>query len=62
MSTTTDAAAGSFPGWPETVAEVTVMDPCCGSGHFLVTALRDADAHADGGGGPHRRARRQMPC
>ena len=32
-------AAGSFPGWPETVAEVTVMDPCCGSGHFLVVAF-----------------------
>jgi hypothetical protein len=32
-------AAGSFPGWPEAVAEVTVMDPCCGSGHFLVTAF-----------------------
>ena len=25
-------AAGSFPGWPDSVAEVTVMDPCCGSG------------------------------
>lgn len=32
-------AAGSFDGWPETVAEVTVMDPCCGSGHFLVEAF-----------------------
>ena len=32
-------AAGGFPGWPETVAEVTVMDPCCGSGHFLVVAF-----------------------
>ncbi|MCC6224164.1 MAG: SAM-dependent DNA methyltransferase [Thermoleophilia bacterium] len=32
-------AAGSFPGWPETVAEVTAMDPCCGSGHFLVVAF-----------------------
>src|SRR5258708_4399965 len=29
-------AAGTFPGWPERAAEVTVMDPCCGSGHFLV--------------------------
>ena len=29
-------AAGSFDGWPDRVAEVTVMDPCCGSGHFLV--------------------------
>jgi MmeI, DNA-methyltransferase domain len=32
-------AVGSFDGWPERVAEVTVMDPCCGSGHFLVEAL-----------------------
>lgn len=29
-------AAGTFAEWPETAAEVTVMDPCCGSGHFLV--------------------------
>jgi Eco57I restriction-modification methylase len=32
-------AAGSFPGWPEKAAMVTVMDPCCGSGHFLVAAF-----------------------
>ena len=32
-------AAGTFPGWPEQAAEVTVMDPCCGSGHFLVVAF-----------------------
>jgi len=32
-------AAGSFNGWPERVADVTVMDPCCGSGHFLVEAF-----------------------
>ncbi len=32
-------AAGSFDGWPDCVAEVTVMDPCCGSGHFLVEAF-----------------------
>lgn len=31
-------AAGTFAGWPNAVAEVTMMDPCCGSGHFLVTA------------------------
>ncbi|UQE73437.1 BREX-1 system adenine-specific DNA-methyltransferase PglX [Gordonia sp. PP30] len=29
-------AAGSFDEWPERAADVTVMDPCCGSGHFLV--------------------------
>ena len=32
-------AAGAFPGWPKRAADVTVMDPCCGSGHFLVVAL-----------------------
>ncbi|SRR6266487_433402 len=32
-------AAGTFPGWPEHTADVTVMDPCCGSGHFLVAAF-----------------------
>lgn len=32
-------AAGSYPDWPEKAAEVTVMDPCCGSGHFLVAAF-----------------------
>src|SRR5229473_1171667 len=32
-------AAGTFPGWPENAAKVTVMDPCCGSGHFLVAAF-----------------------
>lgn len=29
-------AAGSFSDWPEHAADVTVIDPCCGSGHFLV--------------------------
>jgi hypothetical protein len=32
-------AARSFEEWPDSVAEVTVMDPCCGSGHFLVEAF-----------------------
>ncbi len=32
-------AAGAFAAWPSTVAELTVMDPCCGSGHFLVEAF-----------------------
>ena len=31
-------AAGTFEGWPESAAEITVMDPCMGSGHFLVAA------------------------
>ena len=29
-------AAGWFAGWPQTLAELKVLDPCCGSGHFLV--------------------------
>lgn len=32
-------AAGTFDGWPLPAAEITVMDPCCGSGHFLVAAF-----------------------
>ena len=32
-------AAGAFDSWPNNVGEVTVMDPCCGSGHFLVEAF-----------------------
>lgn len=32
-------AAGKFAGWPETVAELRVLDPCCGSGHFLVAVF-----------------------
>jgi len=34
-----EPAAGSFTCWPSLVADVTVMDPCCGSGHFLVEAF-----------------------
>ena len=32
-------AAGTFPKWPDRVADVRVLDPSCGSGHFLVAAL-----------------------
>ncbi|MBK5942671.1 restriction endonuclease subunit M [Halorhodospira halophila] len=32
-------AAGTFDQWPENLAEFRVMDPCCGSGHFLVAAF-----------------------
>lgn len=32
-------AAGTFDGWPKTAGELRVLDPCCGSGHFLVAAL-----------------------
>ena len=32
-------AAGTFEGWPRATMEITVLDPCMGSGHFLVFAL-----------------------
>ena len=32
-------AAGTFDGWPKTLKEFTMLDPCCGSGHFLVAAF-----------------------
>jgi len=32
-------AAGTFDGWPDTAAELKILDPCCGSGHFLVAAF-----------------------
>src|ERR1019366_4639494 len=32
-------AAGIFEGWPKAAKNVTVIDPCMGSGHFLVFAL-----------------------
>lgn len=42
-------AAGTFPDWPSDAKNITVLDPCCGSGHFLtealaiLTALRQAE-------------------
>ena len=32
-------AAGSFDRWPEQLSELRILDPCCGSGHFLVAAF-----------------------
>lgn len=32
-------AAGSFSAWPQNLAEFKTLDPCCGSGHFLVAAF-----------------------
>ena len=32
-------AAGTFDGWPEQLANLKTLDPCCGSGHFLVAAF-----------------------
>ena len=32
-------AAGQFEGWPDSLQDFTLLDPCCGSGHFLVAAF-----------------------
>ncbi len=32
-------AAGTFDGWPKAAKHITLLDPCMGSGHFLVFAL-----------------------
>ena len=33
-------ASGTFDGWPKQAKDIKILDPCCGSGHFLVAALR----------------------
>lgn len=33
-------AAGTFDGWPKSASEIKVLDPCGGSGHFLVAGLQ----------------------
>jgi len=46
-------AAGAFEGWPKTSAELKCLDPCMGSGHFIVAmferliAMRMADEKID---------------
>ena len=46
-------AAGTFDGWPKTAKEITCLDPCMGSGHFVVAvferlaALRMAEEKLD---------------
>ncbi|WP_445776025.1 Eco57I restriction-modification methylase domain-containing protein [Shewanella sp.] len=32
-------AAGDFDKWPEHLSELKTLDPCCGSGHFLVAVF-----------------------
>jgi REP element-mobilizing transposase RayT len=29
-------AAGTFSGWPVTASQLKILDPCCGSGHFII--------------------------
>ncbi|MDA8228810.1 MAG: N-6 DNA methylase [Desulfitobacterium hafniense] len=33
------SASGAFEKWPQQLSEFKVLDPCCGSGHFLVAAF-----------------------
>jgi len=46
-------AAGTFDGWPKQVADLKCLDPCMGSGHFVVAlferlvALRGAEENLD---------------
>jgi hypothetical protein len=46
-------AAGAFDSWPKTAKELTCLDPCMGSGHFVVAmfervvALRTAEEKLD---------------
>jgi N-6 DNA Methylase len=46
-------AAGTFDGWPKTAKELQCLDPCMGSGHFVVAmfervlALRTAEEKLD---------------
>lgn len=32
-------APGTFDAWPKNLSELKALDPCCGSGHFLVAAF-----------------------
>ncbi|PLT24626.1 Eco57I restriction-modification methylase domain-containing protein [Pseudoalteromonas sp. MelDa3] len=34
-----NSAAGDFDKWPNDLSEFKTLDPCCGSGHFLVAKL-----------------------
>lgn len=34
-----EPAGGDFEQWPQHLSELKTMDPCCGSGHFLVAAF-----------------------
>jgi len=33
-------AAGIFEGWPREAKDLKILDPCCGSGHFLIAAFQ----------------------
>lgn len=33
-------AGGTLEGWPDSLSKLKVLDPCCGSGHFLVASFQ----------------------
>lgn len=33
-------AAGAFEGWPDQLADLTMLDPCMGSGHFIAEVFK----------------------
>jgi hypothetical protein len=39
LQKTGEPAAGTFPAWPDSLAQFKLLDPCAGSGHFLVSAF-----------------------
>ncbi|HNW60998.1 MAG TPA: SAM-dependent DNA methyltransferase, partial [bacterium] len=51
--------AGDFSQWPQAAAELKCLDPCCGSGHFLVAlferlvAMRMAEEELDKSAAAH---------
>lgn len=32
-------SVGTIKGWPNDISKIKILDPCCGSGHFLVAAF-----------------------
>ena len=49
-------AAGDFGGWPRSAAELKCLDPCMGSGHFVVAMFERLVALRIGEGGLNERA------
>jgi hypothetical protein len=49
-------AAGTFDGWPRTAAELKCLDPCMGSGHFVVAMFERLVALRIGEEGPDEKA------
>src|SRR5262249_40760395 len=61
-------AAGTFDGWPKSANAITALDPCMGSGHFVVAmferllALRLAEERLDESAGVAAGLRGQLVC